>query len=99
MAKKLINKKWVIVASAIIIIIASSIAYVSLTNPSNPEGSSLMVYCGAGMRKPMDEIGVLFEQEHGITVEYNYAGSNTLLSQINITQQGDVYMPGATMIR
>ncbi|RZB32781.1 MAG: molybdate/tungstate transport system substrate-binding protein [Candidatus Argoarchaeum ethanivorans] len=59
--------------------------------------SSLMVYSGAGMRKPMDEIGSLFEQKHGISVNYNYGGSNTLLSQIELTKTGDAYMPGATM--
>ncbi len=66
--------------------------------PTTPtETSSLMVYSGAGMRKPMDEIGSVFEQKYGISVNYNYAGSNTLLSQIELTQEGDVYMPGATM--
>ncbi|MCD6208088.1 MAG: molybdate ABC transporter substrate-binding protein [Methanosarcinales archaeon] len=57
---------------------------------------SLLVYCGAGMRKPMDEIGSLFEEEHGVSINYNYAGSNTLLSQMELTRKGDVYMPGAT---
>ena len=65
--------------------------------PTPTETSSLMVYSGAGMRKPMDEIGTLFEQKYGVTVNYNYAGSNTLLSQIELTKKGDVYMPGATM--
>ena len=65
--------------------------------PSTIENvESLFVYCGAGMRKPMDEIGLLFEEENGISVNYNYAGSNTLLSQMELTQKGDIYMPGAT---
>lgn len=65
--------------------------------PSTTENvESLFVYCGAGMRKPMDEIGLLFEEENGISVNYNYAGSNTLLSQMELTQKGDIYMPGAT---
>ena len=56
-----------------------------------------MVYSGAGMRKPMDDIGVLFQQKYGTEVNFNYAGSNALLSQMELTQQGDAYMPGATM--
>lgn len=69
-----------------------------LTNPaiSKKDDKSLMVYSGAGMRKPMDEIGSLFEKKYGIKVQYNYAGSNALLSQIEITQKGDIYMPGET---
>ncbi len=67
-----------------------------LTHPATEEPHSLLVYCGAGMRKPMDELGSLFEVEYGIPINYNYAGSNTLLSQMELTQMGDVYMPGAT---
>ncbi|WP_319507939.1 molybdate ABC transporter substrate-binding protein [uncultured Methanolobus sp.] len=58
--------------------------------------NSLLVYCGAGMRLPMDEIGELFEEEYGTSIQYNYAGSNTLLTQMELTGEGDVYMPGAT---
>jgi molybdate transport system substrate-binding protein len=57
---------------------------------------SLLVYCGAGMKKPMDELGPLFEQEYGVKVTYNYAGSGHLLNQIELAQQGDVYQPGST---
>ena len=67
-----------------------------LARPATEEAHSLLVYCGAGMRKPMDELGSLFEEEYGIPINYNYAGSNTLLSQMELTQMGDVYMPGAT---
>ncbi len=67
-----------------------------LTHPATEEPHSLLVYCGAGMRKPMDELGSLFFEEYGIPINYNYAGSNTLLSQMELTRKGDVYMPGAT---
>ncbi len=67
-----------------------------LTQSATEKPQSLLVYCGAGMRKPMDEIGLLFEEKYGISVNYNYAGSNTLLSQMELTQKGDIYMPGAT---
>jgi molybdate transport system substrate-binding protein len=64
---------------------------VSMINKS----PSLLVYSGAGMRKPMDELGVLFEQKYGIKVTYNYAGSGHLLNQMEFAQQGDIYIPGA----
>jgi len=85
-------KKIMPVVAAIVMIMALIAGMAGCTKTPG-----LMVYCGAGMREPMDEIGTLFEQEDGAKVEYNYAGSNTLLSQIEITKQGDVYMPGATM--
>ncbi len=56
---------------------------------------SLMVYSGAGLRKPMDEIGQVYEEQFGVKIEYTYAGSAQNLSQIELVQEGDVYIPGA----
>jgi molybdate transport system substrate-binding protein len=64
---------------------------------SSEDAESIMVYSGAGMRKPMDEIGQVFQEKYGTQVTYNYAGSNALLSQMELTKEGDAYMPGATM--
>jgi len=56
---------------------------------------TMLVYCGAGMKEPMDEIAQIFEEKEGIKIEYTYGGSAQLLSQIEIYQTGDAYMPGA----
>jgi len=66
-----------------------------LTPPAIEKPQSLMVYCGAGMRMPMDEIGTLYREKYGISIVYNYAGSGHLLNQIGLAQMGDVYQPGA----
>ena len=66
-----------------------------LTPPVGEKPQSLMVYCGAGMRKPMDEIGTQYKEKYGISIVYNYAGSGHLLNQIGLAQMGDVYQPGA----
>lgn len=63
--------------------------------PSGQDQESLLVYCGAGMREPMDEIAALFTEQTGIDIEYTYSGSAQLLSQIELYQTGDAYMPGA----
>lgn len=65
----------------------------SATPAESPE--SIMVYSGAGLKKPMDEIGAAFKDQYGVAVEYNYAGSGAQLSEMELTQQGDVFMPGA----
>lgn len=61
----------------------------------NKESKSLLVYSGAGLRKPMDEVGQVFEQKFGVKIEYSYAGSAQNLSQIELVQKGDAYIPGA----
>ncbi|KLK88185.1 molybdenum ABC transporter substrate-binding protein [Methanoculleus sediminis] len=63
------------------------------TETAKPE---LLVYCGAGMREPMDEIAATFTNRTGIPINFVFGGSNTLLTQMELTEMGDVYMPGAT---
>ncbi len=62
-------------------------------SPSTHYADSIMVYCAASMRPSMEEIGALFQEEYGTRVDFNFGGSGTLLTQIETTQQGDVYVP------
>lgn len=62
---------------------------------NNGEVKELMVYSGAGLRKPMDEIGVAFKEKYGVQINYSYAGSAQNLSQIELIKEGDAYVPGA----
>jgi len=90
-------KKTILSISAITIaVLLITIGVLGCT--SKPQiAESIMVYSGAGMRKPMDEIGLAFQEKYGTEVKYNYAGSNALLSQMELIEEGDAYMPGATM--
>lgn len=54
----------------------------------------LLLYCGAGIRPPAEELIDAFFAEYGIKVIVDYAGSEVLLSKIKISRRGDVYMPG-----
>jgi molybdate transport system substrate-binding protein len=56
--------------------------------------NKLLVYCGAGLREPMEEIANLFEKQEGIQIDYTFGGAAQLLSQIELSQTGDLYMPG-----
>lgn len=55
----------------------------------------LLVYSGAGLKKPMTEIAEVFEEENGIKVEYVFAGSTQLLGQIELAGKGDVFIVGS----
>ncbi len=57
-------------------------------------GQSLFLYCGAGIRKPVEEINALFEQQTGVRVEPTFTGSGCALAQIEMAQKGDLFMPG-----
>lgn len=56
--------------------------------------AELLLYCGAGIRPPVEELVQLFEEEHGIAIRVDYAGSEVLLSKIKISREGDLYLPG-----
>lgn len=59
------------------------------------KGESLDVYSGAGLRVAMDEIGQAFEQKYGVKVNYNFAGCAQLLSQMELSKQGDAFVGGS----
>ncbi len=59
---------------------------------STPE--ELLLYCGAGIRPPVDELVETFGREHGVKIALDYAGSEVLLSKIKLVRRGDIYMPG-----
>jgi molybdate transport system substrate-binding protein len=83
---------------AVMILFCSVLANGCISEPAQSETGkpeSLLVYCGAGMKNPMDELGSQFEQEYSVKVICNYAGSGHLLNQIELAQNGDVYHPGA----
>lgn len=65
------------------------------TTPDGNDTIHLLVYCGAGMKDPMEEIAQVYEEKSGTNIEYTYGNSAQLLSQIELLQTGDAYMPGA----
>lgn len=52
----------------------------------------LFVHCAAVLRRPMTSIAELYREQSGTHVDLQFGGSNTLLSQIQLTGMGDVYI-------
>jgi molybdate transport system substrate-binding protein len=78
------------------IIIIPVIMFISCDSKEDKQSTSqeLLLYCGAGIRPPADELLEVFEHEYGIKVAPDYAGSEVLLSKIKLIHRGDLYMPG-----
>lgn len=51
----------------------------------------LLVYCAAGMSKPMEEIAAAYEREYGVRIQLQFGGSGTLLSNIKVSGTGDIF--------
>lgn len=66
----------------------------SLTSCTSDTGSTpqLMVFAAASLNDVMSEVGTRFEQEHGIHVNYNFAGSNVLAQQLIAAPKADCFI-------
>ncbi len=56
--------------------------------------AELLLYCGAGIRPPVEDLTEAFEGEYGVKIRTDYAGSEVLLSKLKLARKGDLYMPG-----
>lgn len=61
---------------------------------SDSTAKELLLYCGAGIRPPVQQMVETFERERGVKMVIDYAGSEMLLSKIKLARRGDLYMPG-----
>lgn len=79
---------------AAVVVTASLLFGCKAEKPEDSTAKELLLYCGAGIRPPVQEIAEAFESEHGVKVVTDYAGSEVLLSKIKLARRGDLYMPG-----
>ncbi len=59
-----------------------------------PKPEELLVHSGAGLSETMDVLSKKFEDEQGIKVTVNYGGAGSLLSQMELKREGDIFIPG-----
>ena len=78
------------------VIIIPAVLFIGCNDKEDGQASpkELLLYCGAGIRPPADELIETFGREYGIKIAPDYAGSEVLLSKIKLIRQGDLYMPG-----
>ena len=58
----------------------------------NREEKSLMLYCAAGMKPVVEVVANNYLSEYGVRIDIQYGGSGTLLSNLRVAQQGDLYL-------
>jgi molybdate transport system substrate-binding protein len=60
------------------------------------EKQALVVYCAAGIRKPLEAVAAAFEAECGTPIRFQFGGSGTLLSQLRVAREGDLFIAADT---
>ncbi len=58
------------------------------------EAIRIRVYAAAGLRDAVEVLAAAFEQETGVAVDVDYAGSGVLISRAKGDPQADIFMPG-----
>lgn len=64
-------------------------------NAADLSGHTLLIYCGAGMTKPFQEIADAFKAETGCDMQVTYGNAAQIQSQINTSQSGDFFIAGS----
>ncbi|MGI6497441.1 MAG: molybdate ABC transporter substrate-binding protein [Oscillospiraceae bacterium] len=63
--------------------------------PVDLSGQTLLVYCGAGMQKPFQEIAAAFQEATGCKVNVTFANASQIQTQISESQEGDFFIAGS----
>ncbi len=59
------------------------------------ENKTITAFVGSASKPAMEEAAQAFEEETGIKVYLTFGGSGTVLSQLKIAREGDLYIPGS----
>lgn len=64
----------------------------TLAKNSQDDQDAIFIYCAAGLKPPVEMAAKQYEQECGKRVLIQYGGSGTLLSNMRISKQGDLFL-------
>lgn len=64
----------------------------SVSNSDGPR-KGVMLFCAASNRAVMEAVRAEYTEEFGINIEIQYGASQTLLSTLEVSQAGDLYLP------
>lgn len=56
------------------------------------ENKSLLFYCAAGIKPVVEKVAKQYFEEYGVRIDLQYGGSGTLLSNLRVAKQGDLYL-------
>ena len=59
------------------------------------EQKVITAFVGSASKPAMEEAAIEFEEQTGIKVYLNFGGSGTMLSQMKLSNSGDLYIPGS----
>jgi len=79
-----------------VVVLIALIVFITSQNDSGKEkrGEALTLYCAAGIKPAVMPVAKEYERVFGKEVKLMYGGSGTLLSNIDVSKTGDLYIAG-----
>ena len=68
------------------------LAVINFNCKQNKDEKSLLLYCAAGIKPVVEKVAKQYYEEYGVRVDLQYGGSGTLLSNLRVAKQGDLYL-------
>ncbi len=87
------NTKLLLASMAIIAILATGEAIV--WNQYASESMKIFAFCGAASTPVLEVAAQAYEEKTGTKVELTFGGSGTVLSSMEISKMGDLFIPGS----
>ena len=68
---------------------------IAFSGCAKAESKTITAFVGSASKPPVEEAAAAFEKKTGIKVYLNFGGSGTMLSQMELSKSGDLYIPGS----
>jgi molybdate transport system substrate-binding protein len=75
-----------------LLLAAGALAYYALRPAGEGAARQLTVYCAAGLKKPVEAAAARYQEETGNEVALQFGGTGTLLTQLRVAGQGDLFI-------
>lgn len=82
-------KIWGLISYALFVFV------IFLGSSASAGAGDLFMYCGAGLRQPVDVLLKQYRQQTGVNVVVEFGGSGQLLARFKATRKGDLFLPGS----
>jgi molybdate transport system substrate-binding protein len=79
----------------IILLLIGVLLFMAISGCAGTESKTITAFVGSASKPPMEEAAKTFQEKTGIRVYLNFGGSGALLSQIELSESGDLYIPGS----
>lgn len=72
--------------------LAGAISIWKSQNRTSAEKPTLTVYCTASLKKPVEALATQYQKETGTAISLQFGGTGTLLTQLRVAKQGDLFI-------